>query len=80
MSDETNTNEQMPPVPQIHYFAIDGNYGNADGIVLCQTQDWTKADWSEVEMASDHERANVAVEVSRQYGNLLLDLPDPDTI
>lgn len=72
--------EQMPPQPTIHYFAMDGNFGNADGIVLCQTQEWTEADWSEVEMASDYERANVAVEISRQYGDQLIETPDPDTI
>lgn len=70
----------MPPQPQIHYFAIDGNFGNADGIVLCQTQDWTEEDWDRVETCTDDERANIAVEISRQYGNLLLDKPDPDTI
>jgi len=71
--------EEMPQ-PTIHYFAMDGNFGNADGIVLVQTQDWTEADWEEVENASDHERANVAIEVSKQYGVQLLDIPDPDTI
>ena len=62
------------------YFAVDGNYGSADGIVLCQTQFWTEEDWAEVENCTDSERGNKAVEVSRQYGNLLMDLPDPDTI
>ena len=78
MSEELN--EEMPPQPQIHYFAMDGNYGDADGIVLVQTQFWTEADWDKVETCTDYERANIAVEVSREYGNLLLDLPDPDTI
>jgi hypothetical protein len=78
MSEELN--EEMPTQVAIHYFAIDGNYGNADGIVLCQTQDWTEEDWTEIENATDSERANVAVEISRQYGNLLLDTPSPDTI
>ncbi len=78
MSEELN--EEMPPQVAIHYFAIDGNYGNADGIVLCQTQDWTEEDWDRVETCTDDERANIAVEISRQYGNLLLDKPDPDTI
>lgn len=73
-------NEEMPPQPQIHYFAFDGNYGNADGIVLCQTQDWSEEDWTEIENATDNERANVAVEISRQYGNQLIETPDPDTI
>ena len=73
-------NEEMPPQPTIHYFAFDGNYGNADGIVLCQTQDWTEEDWTEIENATDNERANVAVEISRQYGNQLIETPDPDTI
>ena len=72
--------EELTPQIAIHYFAIDGNYGNADGIVLCQTQEWSEEDWTEIEHATDSERANVAVEISRQYGNLLLDMPDPDTI
>ena len=78
MSEELN--EEMPPQPQIHYFALDGNNRSADGIVLCQTQFWTEEDWAEVENCTDSERGNKAVEVSRQYGNLLMDLPDPDTI
>ena len=75
MSEELN--EEMPPQPQIHYFAMDGNFGDADGIVLCQTQDWTEQDWDYVETCTDDERANRAVEISRKYQDL--DWPGFDT-
>ncbi|NBQ64004.1 MAG: hypothetical protein EBT95_00305 [Verrucomicrobia bacterium] len=47
------------------YFAIDGNYGNADGIVIVETSDWSEDDWSAVEMAGDADRASVAYALAK---------------
>lgn len=43
-----------------HYFASDGNYGDADQIVLIDTTRWTPADWARIEAASDGHRFQVA--------------------
>lgn len=51
----------------ITYFAMDGNYGDADGIVLVQTEEWTEAEWDMVETCTDSERADLAVEISQNH-------------
>ena len=66
--------------PTIHYFAFDGNYGNADGIVLVRTDDWQEQDWTEIENATDSERASVAIEISRQYDDQPYPTPPPEAI
>lgn len=42
------------------YFATDGNYGVADGIVLVDVSDWLDGDFEAVDDASDSDRAQVA--------------------
>lgn len=49
----------------LHYFALDGNYGNADGIVLVDTSTWSEDDWSAIEMAGDSDRASVAYALAK---------------
>ena len=34
---------------QLHYFAADGNYGSADGLVIVDTSDWDDDDWAIIE-------------------------------
>ena len=44
-----------------YYFASDGSYGLLDeGSVIAYTDDWTLADWEEIENCTDSERAFVA--------------------
>ena len=44
-----------------YYFATDGSYGLLDeGSVIAYTDDWTLAEWQEIEDASDSERAFIA--------------------
>ena len=44
-----------------YYFASDGSYGLLDeGSVIAYTDDWTLAEWQEIENASDSERAFIA--------------------
>jgi hypothetical protein len=46
------------------YFAVDGNYGSADGMVVVDTTTWSEEDWTQVEEASDSERAQVALDLT----------------
>ncbi len=45
---------------QLSYFAKDGNYGNADGIVVLDTTSWVDADFALVEQVSDELRPTAA--------------------
>jgi hypothetical protein len=49
----------------LHYFAVDGNYGSADGIVIVDTSDWSEDDWEAIEMAGDSDRASVAYALAK---------------
>ena len=44
-----------------YYFAMDGSYGLLEeGSVIAYTDDWTLADWEEIDNCTDSERAFVA--------------------
>ena len=43
------------------YFALDGNYGEAQGMVVIDTTKWSEDDWTQIDEASDSERAQVAL-------------------
>ena len=47
------------------YFAIDGNYGDADGIVIVETSEWSEDDWQAIENAGDADRASVAYALAK---------------
>jgi hypothetical protein len=49
---------------RIHYFDIDGNYGNANSITLVGTENWIHEDFLLVREAKDEERYLVARLVS----------------
>ena len=45
-----------------HYFAVDGSYGDADSIIIINTDTtnaWSKAVWTAIEEASDYGRIEV---------------------
>jgi hypothetical protein len=46
------------------YFALDGNYGEAHGMVVIDTTKWSEDDWTQIEEASDSERAQVALDLT----------------
>lgn len=46
------------------YFAMDGNYGDSHGLVTLDTSAWTQENWDAIEMASDHDRISVALEIA----------------
>ena len=46
------------------YFAADGTYGDAEGIVILDTSGWADVQWDAVDVASDSVRAHVARRMS----------------
>lgn len=46
------------------YFAADGSYGDAAGLVVIDTSDWDQDDWDHVDFAPESERLSVARELS----------------
>ena len=48
------------------YFAMDGNYGYANGLIVIDTKDWKEADWDAIENASDHDRIVVAITIAME--------------
>lgn len=59
-----------------HYFAIDGNYGDATDLILVHTDDWTEEDWDRIFDTNDNDRLAVAKEIcdSKQSNIRLLGL------
>jgi hypothetical protein len=49
-----------------HYFADDGNYGDAEGLVVVKTEGWTEDDWDLIFMAQDWDRPRVARDIASQ--------------
>lgn len=57
-----------------YYFASDGSYGLLDeASVIAYTDDWTLADWEEIESCTDSERAFVARGIFAKYQRESLD-------
>ena len=51
----------------LHYFAEDGNYGDADGLTIMETTHWDETDWVIIESASDWARPEVARILTESY-------------
>jgi hypothetical protein len=51
----------------IHYFADDGNYGDATEILIVHTDHWSEQDWDSVESAPDGHRQFVAQSITEKY-------------
>jgi hypothetical protein len=45
------------------YFAKDGNYGDAGGLVVVDTDKWTDDEWAIIEENADHDKADVALQL-----------------
>lgn len=52
---------------QNHYFSPDGNFGDANGLVIVQTMAWNHNDWEELENVHESERSEKALEISSRY-------------
>jgi dihydrodipicolinate reductase len=46
------------------YFAMDGDYGFAHGLVVIDTSGWTEKDWDRIENATDDDRIVVALNIA----------------
>lgn len=44
----------------MHYFAKDGNYGDAAGILVLPTEKFTEQDWQDLSECHESERADLA--------------------
>jgi len=53
----------------MHYFAADGNYGDASALVVVDTSEWTEADWVRIDEAMDDERPEIAKQINEMRMN-----------
>lgn len=53
--------------PTHHYFSPDGNFGDANGLIIVETTDWTDNDWVDLEEARDYERPQAAEAISERH-------------
>lgn len=49
------------------YVARDGNYGDAEGLVILDAAALTAADWAELDECGDWQRAELAAELAAKY-------------
>lgn len=54
-------------VPQVTYFAADGNYGDAEDILIIDTSTWSDDEIEAVSMATDSNRLSVASQIAANY-------------
>ena len=52
------------------YFAQDGSYGDAAGLVIIDTRAWNNDQWESVESAGDYERAAIAASIALENGSI----------
>ncbi len=48
-----------------HYFAADGNYGDAFDLVIVDTAAWSDEDWAQIDEALDYDRPKIAEEIAK---------------
>jgi hypothetical protein len=46
------------------YFATDGSYGDAAGLIIVDTSQWNEEEWAIIDEARDSERVRLAYELS----------------
>ena len=54
-------------IPQVTYFAADGNYGSAEDILIVDTSTWSDDEIEAVSMATDSNRLSVATQIAENY-------------
>lgn len=52
------------------YFAKDGSYGDAAGMVIIDTRAWNNEQWQAVEEAYDYSRAALAASIGLENGDI----------
>lgn len=53
-----------------HYFSTDGNYGNAEGLVIIDTTDWSAEVWAYIEGLDEGYRAEVTEDIAAGRGSI----------
>jgi hypothetical protein len=53
------------------YIARDGNWGNAEGIAICDVSSWTFADWQALDEMTDLMRRSYAFDYNHTFPNAL---------
>ncbi len=48
------------------YFTEDGTFGSND-IVLLVTDEWTQAEWQEIEECADSDRLDLALDIDKRH-------------
>jgi len=56
-------------VSDLYYFAADGNYGDAEGLVVVDVSAWSKENWVEVSDEYDRYRAETALVLATQHSD-----------
>ena len=51
-----------------HYFAADGNYGDAQDCIIADTEQFSDADWDDIANASDSSRLHVVGRIMDERG------------
>jgi hypothetical protein len=54
-------------VRSLSYFAEDGSYGGASGLLVLETTHWSELDWQLIDMARDEARPTVARILTESY-------------
>jgi hypothetical protein len=60
----TNTNDNKGQHMN-HYFATDGNYGNAENLIIIDTTDWTEDEWDIIDQSPENDRTKIAQQLSQ---------------
>jgi hypothetical protein len=47
------------------YFAADGSYGNAEGLIIVDTSDWTEEEWDIIDETTDSTRVSIAEQLAK---------------
>jgi len=51
----------------MNYFAQDGNYGDADSLLIFDTTLWSEDEWMEIEEAGDFNRTEIAQDIAQRH-------------
>lgn len=54
-----------------HYFAADGNYGDASGILIVHSDHFTEEEWEEIDTSHDSTRVEVVTELLKRKHNVV---------
>jgi len=65
---------------QYHYFAEDGNYGDATNLVTLETTDFTNDDWELMGIAPESDRLALAYAIKSKYDQTVLNGLPQDTL